>query len=60
MRPEEWIRREIKKRKLTYRRIAKETGISYYRIQAGSFTPGQYLSLCALLELDPRGFRKEG
>lgn len=65
MTPEMMVDQAIKDRGMTIQAVCKRTGISYSRLQPSlrgrrELRANEYLSLCALLELDPRGFRKEG
>jgi hypothetical protein len=60
MSPEEWLRKEIKRKGLKFKDVSEETGVRYHRIQGSkTMTPDQYFTVCAHLGLDPRGFLHE-
>lgn len=64
MTPEEMVKNEIKRRGMTLRTVSDRAGVKYSALQpsmsgARELRADEYLRLCALLELDPRGYRKE-
>lgn len=63
MTPEEMILKEIEKRGMTIMTVARRAGITYSRIQPSlrgrrELRADEYMSLCAVLDLDPRGYLK--
>ena len=61
MTPEQMIENEINERGMTLKAVSIKTGIPYSRLQPSmrgrrELRADEYLRLCALLNLDPRGF----
>lgn len=64
IKPEKKIANAIKESGMTIRAVSKKTGIPYGKLQpslkgAREFRADEYLSLCALLNLDPRVEKKD-
>lgn len=62
MRPEELIKKEIKKRGMTMTTVSKMSGVKYFGLQQAlkgnrKLRTDEYLSLCLLLNVDPRAYR---
>lgn len=65
MRPEELIKKKIKERGMTMTAVSKMSGVKYSRLQpamsgAGELRADEYISLCLLLNVDPRAYRNAG
>ncbi len=65
MRPEELIKQKIKERGMTMVAASKMSGVKYSRLQpalsgAGELRADEYISLCLLLNIDPRAYRNAG
>lgn len=65
MTPEQMIAEGIKRRGKTVKAVSIQTGIAYQRLtfclggrSRKGFRPDEYLRLCVLLELDPRGYQQ--
>lgn len=61
MTPEQMIENEINERGMTLKAVSNKTGIPYSRLQPSmrgkrELRADEYLRLCALFKLDPRGF----
>lgn len=61
MTPEEMVRNAIEDRGMTIRAVSRKTGITYSRLQPSvrgrrELRADEYLILCRLLGLDPRGY----
>lgn len=64
MTPEQMIENTIKEKGMTIQAVCNKTGVSYSRLQPSlrgrrELRANEYLELCAVLELDPRGYLKE-
>ena len=62
MKPEELIRKTIKERGMTITAVSKMSGVKYSRLQpalggAAELRADEYISLCLLLDVDPRAYR---
>ena len=65
VRPEDLIKREIKKRGMTMAAASKMSGVKYFGLQQAlkgnrKLRTDEYLSLCLLLNVDPRAYRNAG
>ena len=63
MTPERMIDMEIKDRGMTIKAVSIRTGIPYSKLQPSmrgrrELRADEYMKLCALLDVDPRGYRK--
>ena len=64
MTPEMYIRNEIEDRGIKLTALSNKTGITYQRLQTcvrglRNMRIDEYLALCSLFNLDPRGYLKE-
>lgn len=64
MTPEKWINENRVQRRMTIKELSERAGIKYQSLQRALSGKGRinlldYLRLCVLLDLDPRGYRKE-
>lgn len=62
MKPEELIRKTVKERGMTMTAVSKMSGVKYSRLQpalggAAELRADEYISLCLLLDVDPRAYR---
>ncbi len=62
MKPEELIRKTVKERGMTITAVSKMSGVKYSRLQpalggAAELRADEYISLCLLLDVDPRAYR---
>nr|DAD88813.1 MAG TPA: DNA complex-sensing repressor [Podoviridae sp. ctzMH52] len=62
MKPEELIRKTVKERGMTITAASKMSGVKYSRLQpalggAAELRADEYISLCLLLDVDPRAYR---
>lgn len=65
MSPEQLIKQKIKERGMTMAAASKMSGVKYSRMQpalsgAGELRADEYVSLCLLLNVDPRAYRNDG
>ncbi len=65
MSPEQLIKQKIKERGMTMAAASKMSGVKYSRLQpalsgAGELRADEYVSLCLLLNVDPRAYRNAG
>lgn len=65
MRPEELIKKEIKERGMTMAAASRRSGVEYSTLQSAlagrtRLNAYAYLSLCLLLNVDPRAYRNAG
>lgn len=65
MTPEEMIRRELDKRGMTMATASRRSGVKYSTLQSAlagrtRLNAYAYLSLCLLLNVDPRSYRNAG
>lgn len=65
MNPEQLIKQKIKERGMTMAAASKMSGVKYSRLQpalsgAGELRADEYVSLCLLLNVDPRAYRNAG
>lgn len=65
MTPEQMVLKEIRSRGMTIKDVSIKAGICYQRLtfclkgrSRRGFRPDEYLRLCVLLELDPRGYQQ--
>ena len=61
MKPEELIRKTVKERGMTITAVSKMSGVKYSRLQpalggAAELRADEYISLCLLLDVDPRAY----
>lgn len=62
MTPERMIEKEIVRRGMTLREAGRRSGVKYSALQSSlhgkrKLRVPEYLALCAMLNLDPRGYR---
>ncbi len=62
MTPERMIEKEIVRRGMTLREAGRRSGVKYSRLQpalggAAELRADEYISLCLLLDVDPRAYR---
>ena len=65
MSPEQLIKQKIKERGMTMAAASKMSGVKYSRLQpalsgVGELGADEYVSLCLLLNVDPRAYRNAG
>lgn len=59
MKPEEYIRDEVKKRGMTYKFLSEQTGVTYGNLQPSMsgnrpLRADEYLRICFFLGIDPK------